>query len=344
MTDTIAIRECFAADRAAWNVFVASCPDSNLSHRFEWKAICEQAYGLRGVYLAAEAGGEIVAVFPAVRMPGSGPGRAVSVPFTAYGGMLALEGLDLDRLQRDFLERLAREGLREVEVRTLLAGPGPDTAREVTMVLDLPGDEAALWAAVGPKVRNQVRKAEKSGVSPRRGGDLAGALSMVYAENMGRLGTPAHPRRFFDACLDAFGPDAEVLAVEAEGRVVGAMLQVRHGSVLSVPWASTLARFNLMNPNMLMYWAALRRALELGCAAFDFGRSTVDSGTHRFKKQWGASPRGLAYRTFVDGALVERSSLDAYRSPAARLVKEVWRRLPSWVQAAWGPVLRRRMP
>lgn len=342
MPGNLAIRECDAAGRAVWNAFVASCPDSNLSHRYEWKEICERAYGLRGVYLAAEAGGEIVAVFPAVRMPGFGPGRAVSVPFTTYGGMLAREGLDLERLLRGFLERLAREGMREVEVRTLL--PDEGQAREVTMLLDLPGEEEALWASVGPKVRNQVRKAERSGVTARRGRDLVGELHTVYAENMGRLGTPAHPRRFFQACLDAFGEDADVLAAEAEGRVVGAMFLIRHAAVFSVPWASTIQQYNHLNPNMLMYWAALLRAVELGCGVFDFGRSSRDSGTHRFKKQWGAAPRALEYRTYVAGALAERSSLDIYRSPVARLVKEAWRRLPGWAQAACGPSIRKRMP
>ena len=41
---------------------------------------------------------------------------------------------------------------------------------------------------------------------------------------------------------------------------------------------------------MLLYWNLLERAVERGQAVFDFGRSTIDGNTYRFKKQWGARP------------------------------------------------------
>lgn len=340
----IGVREIGAADRDAWNAFVAAHPGSTLSHRFEWKDVCERAYGLRGIYLAADRDGELAAVFPVVRMPGLGfrPGKAVSVPFISCGDVLALEGIDQVQALRAFLDHLAGIGLREVEVRSL--GSGPGDARDVTMRLDLPGDEETLWASVGPKVRNQVRKAEKSGVLARRDRGQAGVLHAIYAENMGRLGTPAHSRFFFQTVIDIFGEDADILLVELDGKPVGAMLLVRHQSVLAVPWASTLAQYNCLNPNMLMYWSALRRAQELGCNCFDFGRSSVDSGTYRFKKQWGAVAHPLDYRTFRQGMQIGTISTARYRSLPARIVREIWKLLPLNVQIVLGPLVRRRTP
>jgi lipid II:glycine glycyltransferase (peptidoglycan interpeptide bridge formation enzyme) len=39
---------------------------------------------------------------------------------------------------------------------------------------------------------------------------------------------------------------------------------------------------------MLLYWEALKLAIATGDKLFDFGRCTIDSGTYRFKNQWGA--------------------------------------------------------
>jgi hypothetical protein len=37
-------------------------------------------------------------------------------------------------------------------------------------------------------------------------------------------------------------------------------------------------------------WSMLEGAAARGCTTFDFGRSTPNEGTYKFKEQWGASP------------------------------------------------------
>src|SRR5690606_14555896 len=62
---------------------------------------------------------------------------------------------------------------------------------KVRMVLDLPESPEALFAAVGAKVRNQVRKGDKSELTLQWGGhDLLDAFYDVFAVNMRDLGTP----------------------------------------------------------------------------------------------------------------------------------------------------------
>jgi hypothetical protein len=46
----------------------------------------------------------------------------------------------------------------------------------------------------------------------------------------------------------------------------------------------------------ILYWAVLEFACQGGYHRFDFGRSTRDQGTFRFKQQWGAAPEGLDWR------------------------------------------------
>src|SRR5207237_6525510 len=111
--------------------------------------------------------GEWQGVLPLVHMRSRIFGNfLVSVPFVNYGGLLckgdAAAGLLLDEA-----ERLRRSGgARQVELRHLAHGfEGlPTRQHKVTMILDLAGDVDSQWQAFNAKLRNQIRKAEKSGL------------------------------------------------------------------------------------------------------------------------------------------------------------------------------------
>ena len=50
---------------------------------------------------------------------------------------------------------------------------------------------------------------------------------------------------------------------------------------------------------MLMYWQLLCRSIERGQKTFDFGRSSQESNTFRFKKQWGAEGQPAVWQYYV---------------------------------------------
>ena len=58
-------------------------------------------------------------------------------------------------------------------------------------------------------------------------------------------------------------------------------------------------RYNRLSPNMLLYWSVLEFACRQGFRVFDFGRSSPDSGTFKFKAQWGAAPVPLYWHYWV---------------------------------------------
>ena len=60
-----------------------------------------------------------------------------------------------------------------------------------------------------------------------------------------------------------------------------------------MPWAACSKEHFALCPNMLLYWETIRTACADGFARFDFGRSTRQSGTYRFKRQWGAQEEPL---------------------------------------------------
>lgn len=221
--------------------------------------------------------------------------------------------------------------------------------RKVRMVLNLPESAAALMQSYPPKLRSQVRKAEKNGLTSEVTSDAAaiGAFYDVYARNMRRLGSPPHSRAWFDAIHRHYSAagDMFIVLVHHENKVVGAGWVLLCGDKAVIPWASTLADYNALAPNMLLYWAIQAQLCERGVRQFDFGRSTFGEGTYKFKKQWGALPVALAWREWdaqgVAPVLAPAVTGGGAASKLRPLIESTWQRLPLGVTNRLGPKLRR---
>src|SRR5262249_28791902 len=151
----------------------------------------------------------------------------------------------------------------------------------------LPAAAEELWRGLPAKVRNQVRKAQKCGLTVAWGGDeLLPEFYAVFSHNMRDVGTPVYGLPLFRAVLRQFPDGAEVCVVRAEGVAVAAGLLLHGRGTAEVPSASSLRSHNLTCANMLLYWHLLERAVGRGQDVFDFGRSSPESNTYRFKKQW----------------------------------------------------------
>ncbi|MCX5660618.1 MAG: FemAB family PEP-CTERM system-associated protein [Planctomycetota bacterium] len=215
---------------------------------------------------------------------------------------------------------------------------------KVRMVLDLPGDAERLWGEVDTKVRNQVRKGDKNGLTIAFGGaDLVDEFYTVFAVNMRDVGTPVYPRKLFQRIMGVMEGEAELAVVRVEGQAIAGALLLHDPLTRQslVPSASCLRQFNSLNANMWMYHRLLTRAIERGSETFDFGRSSVDSGTYRFKKQWGAQPHPTVWQYHL-----RRGDIDAVRpnSPRYQRKIEAWQKLPVWVTRLVGPSIVRGIP
>jgi FemAB-related protein (PEP-CTERM system-associated) len=332
-------------DPAAWDAYVAAHPDASGYHLWAWRSIFEDVFGHRTHYAAATRDGRVVGVLPIVLFRSAVFGRfAVSVPFLNYGGVVA----DDDAIGTRLVEhagRIARaHGASHVELRhdrRRFAQLAPKT-HKVAMTLALPGDADTLWAALDRKVRNQVRKAEKSGLTVEAGGrELVAEFYAVFAQNMRDLGTPVYSRRLFEAVLETFPDRARLIVLRHEGTPVAAGLAWRWRDRTEVPWASSLRAYNAMSPNNLLYWTILKEAIAAGCKVLDFGRSTPNEGTFHFKKQWGANPTPLCWEyDLVRGALPDQSP----KNPRFQLAIRAWQKLPVGVANVLGPRIVRSIP
>ena len=92
---------------------------------------------------------------------------------------------------------------------------------------------------------------------------------------------------------------------------------------------------------MLMYHHLLRRAVERGQRVFDFGRSTTEGNTFKFKKQWGAVPHLATWQYSLLGGVVNDMRPD---NPRYQRAIRLWQRLPVAVTSRVGPMIVRGIP
>ena len=271
----------------------------------------------------------------------------VSLPYLNYGGVLADDG-ETSRLLIDRAVELADQldvrylELRHAEHEADHPALGHLVSQKVHMRLPLPETVGSLWDGLSAKVRNQVRKGQKSGLEVVWGGeDLLPEFHAVFSRNMRDLGTPSYGSSLFRAILRHFPGRAELCVVRAGGRAAAGALLLHGWGVTEVPSASSLRELNSTNANMLMYWQLLERSIERAQVAFDFGRSSRDSGTYRFKSQWGAepSPSAWQYQLRRGGLKDARPDNQCYR-PLIRL----WQHLPVVVTRHIGPFIVRGIP
>ncbi len=329
-----------------WDAFVAAHPDATAYHAWAWRDVFGPVFGHEPIYLAARDAGHIVGVLPVVAFRSRLFGQFFcSLPFVNYGGVLATTTDAAAPLVAE-ATRLARErGASHVELRHIgrQLPDAPVKQHKVTMLLTLQETAEAQWTALDNKVRNMIRKAEKSELTSESGGvELLEAFYEVFSVNMRDLGTPVYPKRFFAAVLAACGPAARLHVVRHQGKAVAGSMTIAHANRVEVPWASALREARTMNPNMLLYWHMLRDVIARGGRVFDFGRSTPGEGTFLFKKQWKAEPVPLHW----EYALITREA-PPDQSPGSgkfAMAIELWKKLPVPVANTLGPFIIGNIP
>lgn len=331
---------------APWDAFIGAHRDASAYHAWQWREIMTREFGCTSHYLVArDATGSFCGVLPLVRLKSVLFGDfMVSLPFFNYGGVLA-NSADADAALMTAAGALAeRLGVSHIEFRDPQARVGwPARTDKVAMLLDLAPTPDEQWTALGSKLRAQIRRSEKEGAITRFGGtELVPDFYRVFARNMRDLGTPVYARSLFRRIAEQLPGVARVAVVYLQGRPVAAGFTLRHRDRMEIPWASSLREWNRVGVNMQLYWSVLKDAIESGVRQFDFGRSSVDTGTYKFKAQWGAKPRQLYWHYWLKPGQAPPNLTP--NSPRYALAIRAWQRLPVPVANVIGPWIVRKLP
>ncbi len=343
----IEVKQLDSGDSAAvlrWEAFVAVAPGATFFHRAGWQNLLRDVFRHRTSFLYAERDGVIVGVLPLAQVKSLLFGNAlVALPFAVYGGVVADDPAAVVALEAA-AERLAREfGVAHLEYRNIDArhADWPTQDLYVTFRKAILPDAEANLNAIPRKQRAMVRK----GIKHSLRGEIdstAERFFALYADNAHRHGTPAMPRRYFDALLREFGKDCEVLTVvDAAGAPVSSVMSFYFRDEVLPYYAGDAVSARELAANDFKYWDLMRRAGERGLKVFDYGRSKVGSGSYAFKKNWGFEPRPLhyEYRLYQRDAIPQNNP----NNPKYKLMIAAWRRMPIGLANFLGPFIVRNL-
>ncbi len=337
----------FANIRQDWDGFAGRFGYAGFSHRLAWGEILHAALGHEPYFLSARRGEEITGILPLVFVRSLLFGRfLVGLSYLNTGGVLG-DCPDSARRLIDEAVRLADElQVRHLELRSEREWEHPQLTEKMTakvhMRLALPSSAEDLMAGFKSKLRSQVKKALGNGQTVVWGGEeLLDEFYQVFSRNMRDLGTPVFPKALFREMLRRFPGDAELCLLRQDARPAAGAILLHGPRTTQVPSASTLREFNATNANMRMYWHLLERAIQRGQTGFDFGRSTLESGTYKFKEQWGALPSPAIWQYYRRSG---RS--DDMRPDNAKFNKLImlWQRIPVAAANLLGPWIVRGIP
>ncbi len=335
----------FEGSQGEWDRAVRAFDDGTFCHLWGWGEVFRDALGHtphRWVTRGPE--GRISGLLPAIWMKSRLFGRSlISMPFLNYGGAL---GPDADRkaLAGAMVETGRAKGADRVEFRDRASPVDLAPSRDkITVVLPLPEDPETLWKdGLKGKVRSQVRRPRKAGMTAEIGSQLVDRFYEVFARNMRDLGTPVLPQRLFHAAASVFPDETLVAVVESEGTPVAAGMGFLFEGEFELTWASSLREYNREAPNMLLYWSLMEEVIRRGATAFNFGRCSPGGGTHRFKSQWGGVDEPLHWTQWPSEG-TGTASEDEEGGVLQRAVS-LWQKLPLPVANRLGPVVSRGLP
>lgn len=327
-----------------WDAFAGGQAGFTHFHQYAWRGLIAQVYGHECVYLAARnAQGTLEAVLPLVRVKSMLFGHyLVSMPFLNYGGPLgSAAGVRAVVDEAIALGKAGNVKLVELRSRIPLQIDLPVSHRRITVRLDVGPTPDATFRRFDAKLRSQVRRPQKEGVSVVFGTDQVEPFFHVFSGHMRDLGTPTQPKRLFSFIRATFPTDAWFACAYLRGQPVAAGCGFRFADQFELTWASSLREFNREAPNMLLYWSLMERGIIDGVRRFDFGRCTPGSGTHRFKMQWGGREEPLWWYGLSKS---ENVTTPSPTQTAYRWGPRLWRHLPKAVANALGPSIVRYLP
>ena len=332
------------AQVARWEAFVAACPQATFFHRAGWQTIIREVFRHDTYFLYAEAQGHIQGVLPLGHVNSRLFGNALtSLPFAVYGGVAALTEDAATALEQE-AQRLAQSlGTDHLELRNVQRRhtDWPLQDLYVTFRKEILPKEEDNMLAIPRKQRAMVRKGIKNGLTSALDANVDRFFAL-YADNVHRHGTPAMPKRYFQALMATFGPDCEVLTVSsAQGTPLSSVLSFYFRDEVLPYYAGDDEAARDLAANDFKYWELMRRACARGLKVFDYGRSKAGTGPYAFKKNWGFEPTPLHY----EFCLYKRDSIPQNNPNNAKykLLIATWRRMPLGLATWLGPHIVRQL-
>ncbi len=295
-------------DTAGWGGYISAAGKSNVEQSWAYGAAIATAPKWQVRRGVVSRDGAPIAIVQAFTRRFAGLATLVRV----MRGPLALDGKAVTSDTLTAVARSFRKRRREIPLwlPELPAGAASTAAMAAVgkrqMVtgyssawIDLGGDERALRRRLKGTWRNQLKRAEDSGVAVEvnHGGPTLVALLETYDGLQKRAGFVAHKRDFYLAfAANAAARDVLVLSALADGEVIAAVLVLGHGdaATYTAGWTNDAGRSH--HSHNLLLWRAAVALQQDGRRWLDMGgvETTRTPGITHFKLGMGGDAYTLA--------------------------------------------------
>jgi CelD/BcsL family acetyltransferase involved in cellulose biosynthesis len=283
------------AARAAWAQLLADFPAGRVHADVRWLDVLRRAYDVPCILaLARDPSGDASAALAGYES------RTLSgqrVFHSLRHGVLAREHASAEALLAAASSTYRARRFAEAVVGGA-SHPLPEdyrTSLRFALTLDLAEDPQQIWTGFRDKVRNTIRKGERSGVTVSRDAAHLNAFQAIHARTMTERRANVRPLDFFRTLFAVFGSDARLYSALADGRVCGAMVVVVVGDRAVYSFGAFDEHGRRFGANSLLLWHIARELAGEGVRSFDLGPSAQGSGAYRFKLHMGGQPQTLHY-------------------------------------------------
>lgn len=333
-------------DSTEWDEYVFRHRECANYHRWDWKKVIEEAFCWKTCYLVAKDKGTICGILPLAENKSRLFGHLLcSLPFFSEAGIVADSPPVANALAQEAVRLTERAGAKYIELRHAhdIAPSWRSKTNKVTLVCDVFADPEENMQHLSTKMRTNVRRSLKSGFQAEFGGrEFLDDFYEIFCLKMHELGTPPYAKRFFHLILSAFPQDAFICRVRHAGKTVGAAFLTGYRDTIEANWSACAGDAMSLRPNMFLFWELLCFAGRKGYRTFDFGRSSIDSGTYRFKQQWNTRVVPLNWNYWSKSG--EQALELNPANPRYQAAIWAWKHLPLSITKLVGPAIARCLP
>jgi FemAB-related protein (PEP-CTERM system-associated) len=330
----------------SWRNFVDNHVHATGYHRWEWKTVVENSFGWPTFYLMASELEAVKGILPIVVQDSWVLGKsASSMPLLQGGGILATDSMAAEALLQRAIEVSTTVGAKYLELR-YQSDPKlglPMRTDKIRDVLTIDEDTERMFGALDSRLRTSIRKGTKAGLVADFGGrELLDDFYSVFARNMRDLGTPVYAKSFFENVIASLAPNVHICVVRDGIKPVASAFLIGYRDAIESAWASSIRESLPLKPNQFLHWSVVCFAARKDYRVLDFGRSSVGSGTHNYKAQWGSATLPLFWYYWAPNT--GRSVAVDRHDPKFRFAIRAWQKLPLTIANWLGPTVVRHLP
>ena len=202
--------------------------------------------------------------------------RLVSVPFCDYLDPV----VETDEQWRALVDPLLELGL-PLQVKVLHCDVARNDSRFAHVNelawhgTDLEKDEEAMFAALDRRARQNIRSAQRNGVTARFGSDIEDVRAYHQLHVLTRKrkhGLLAQPVSFFENIWKQFSPTDSIVVgfAEHEGDVIAASFYLVWDNIWYYKFSASIFERSVVRPNEMLAWESMCLAMRRGCVSYDW--------------------------------------------------------------------------